>query len=85
MATFDPGQITEPTTFRAVCTGPGGIIVSDPFTVTPSSDCDGQPLAMITDTPECLDSETSETCADCVNGTIIGWRYRVDGGAWTDV
>ena len=58
---------------EAVCTG-GGVIVNPPdppvFTAQPSDQCIATP---------------TDICHTCDGGTITGYRWRVNGGPWTNV
>ena len=88
MATFDPGLITEPRTFRFRCDGTGGTVFTAPFTVTPQSECDDTPVtadARLTSTdPDGVwdttgpDDPTEQFCLeDCGPNPSYLWQTRV--------
>lgn len=82
MPTYGPITITEPTTFRYCCTGPGGIVYTEPFTATPEAECG---VARLTSTdpdgiwdPTGPDDPTEEFCLeDCPPGSTYQWEVRV--------
>lgn len=83
-----PYTITEPGTYRCVCTGEGGTIVSAPFMVAPAIDCAGvePPTCQITSQP----SPASGNIGDPINlgGTATGTiQWQTSGsafGPWTN-
>lgn len=88
MATFDPGPITEPRTFRFCCTGPGGTVYTQPFTVTPSADCAAVPCQILA-SPQNQTGPLGTPIPPNMGGSHTGavqWQFSASpSGPWTNL